>query len=427
MRFLKIKSPGIKPEIQYNRDEFLAFFLSTMIWFTPFRTVLIEVGNSILPGSGILLSRISILLFLLYILLPIRQWFRPRRDGLLILLFILLQWLRSFIFHLDFVSDWIAGIVEFLLKVFPYYFIAREVTDWSIVKRKLYASGIPTVLMMLGMTCFLAVYRGYLFSNETASYSMFLSFLIGRTAVILLIAFCDTKRLKYVLFFVVSVGLLIMYGSRTPLVCIALTVVIYLAAVGGAWIKKGLAWLKRRSVKLLAVFVVIVIGGMVWVQSLQGQVMTSVNPGNRIVYQIINGSFFQSSGRLEIYKVSVKLIGEHPVFGTGIFADRLLITEGVGFPIKGFMGNYPHNFILEMLLQFGIPVGLVVLLLIAYFCWQGMFHTLDMDMWWIYLYAIGFGIGSMMLSFPFTDSMELMVLLGMGMQSIKISSVKPNI
>ena len=125
-------------KILRDKSSFFAFFLSSMIWFTPLRTFLIEVGNEFLPGTGRVLSRISILIFFIYLIYPVFRWVRVTKDCLLILIFILFQWGRPLIFYTEHISTWISVLVDFLIKVFPFYVIARQTTDWNLEKQKLY-------------------------------------------------------------------------------------------------------------------------------------------------------------------------------------------------------------------------------------------------------------------------------------------------
>ncbi|MFI3303758.1 MAG: O-antigen ligase family protein [Rikenellaceae bacterium] len=60
------------------------------------------------------------------------------------------------------------------------------------------------------------------------------------------------------------------------------------------------------------------------------------------------------SGRSVIYGDVVDLILEHPLGGVGIFGERALL------------GHYAHNIILEILVQWGVPIGVVILSLLLY-------------------------------------------------------------
>lgn len=400
--------------IRYSKDEFFAFFLSSVIWFTPFRNLLIEAGNFLLPGSGRLFSLISIAVFFAYIVYPLIHYVRLTQDGICLFLFICLQWVRSLVFHMDLAGDWVSLLIDFFIQIFPYFVIARITVNWEIVKEKLYSSGIFAVFIMLGITG-IRLMGGSLF-GEKKVYQLFWAFLIGRASIILLLAFFDTKKIKYALYCGVSIILILLYGARTPLVCIVFTAGVY-AISAVAHRRRGKKKSSEKGVmKILFPILLVLIAGTVWIRNLSNLTMDDIAPGQRIMWQIINGRFWMSQGRVEIFKAAVDIIGEHMLCGTGLLADRLAITEVLGYPIESFAGTYAHNIALEMVMEFGIFIGAMVIIGLVMICWKGVFLTRDRDKRMIYLYAIGFGIGTLIISNTAMECPELWILLGMGMQ-----------
>lgn len=63
-----------------------------------------------------------------------------------------------------------------------------------------------------------------------------------------------------------------------------------------------------------------------------------------------------TSGRDLVYSNAIKIIREHPIFGIGIY----------GYNYDSVWPQYPHNIILELLMQYGIPLGVVLVILLAY-------------------------------------------------------------
>lgn len=80
----------------------------------------------------------------------------------------------------------------------------------------------------------------------------------------------------------------------------------------------------------------------------------------RTISRILNGSVLQDSGRNLIYGYAISFIKEHPIVGCGILNDRVLLSRNLS-GLGGSIGSYPHNFFLEIFMQFGLPVGLLIL------------------------------------------------------------------
>lgn len=66
-----------------------------------------------------------------------------------------------------------------------------------------------------------------------------------------------------------------------------------------------------------------------------------------------NGLFIQSEGRMSIWRQALENIG---VFGKGLFGDRTVLLDEYHNPI------YPHNLILELMVDFGMILGPILVL-----------------------------------------------------------------
>lgn len=77
----------------------------------------------------------------------------------------------------------------------------------------------------------------------------------------------------------------------------------------------------------------------------------------RLFDKYINGEIEDSSGRDALYSIAADAISNSPIFGYGLFADRRICGNG-----------YVHNFVLEILIDFGPILGVffIGLLLFRY-------------------------------------------------------------
>lgn len=75
----------------------------------------------------------------------------------------------------------------------------------------------------------------------------------------------------------------------------------------------------------------------------------SIGIGSRTLGLLNAGDIAYDSGREDIYSTCVNALNEHPIGGFGLFGDRVLLE-----------GAYCHNFFLEICLNFGVFLGLLI-------------------------------------------------------------------
>ena len=73
--------------------------------------------------------------------------------------------------------------------------------------------------------------------------------------------------------------------------------------------------------------------------------MQQIGITNSVLKRILENSFMDDNGRNAINKEVFDIIKQYPLFGHGLFYDRVAI------------GGYTHNYITELIINFGIPVG----------------------------------------------------------------------
>lgn len=83
--------------------------------------------------------------------------------------------------------------------------------------------------------------------------------------------------------------------------------------------------------------------------------LSSVGLNSRTLGMLNEGEITNDTGRERIYTVCLDTVLTHPLFGIGLFGDRVLLE-----------GSYCHNFFIEVLLDFGVIVGLSIFLLLTW-------------------------------------------------------------
>lgn len=108
------------------------------------------------------------------------------------------------------------------------------------------------------------------------------------------------------------------------------------------------------------------------------KIISGLGLGSRMLDTLIQGGVELDLGRNRLYEMVYEMIRENPIMGAGIYADRAL------------GGIYCHQIILEFLLNFGVILGGVFLLIIAYYCMVMLFRCKNSD--WKLLFMIFFSM-----------------------------------
>lgn len=77
--------------------------------------------------------------------------------------------------------------------------------------------------------------------------------------------------------------------------------------------------------------------------------LSGVGLRSRTLGMLNAGNISYDSGREQIYTTCLDTIWNHPLFGVGLFGDRVLLE-----------GAYCHNFFIEVLMDFGVLFGLAI-------------------------------------------------------------------
>ncbi len=160
------------------------------------------------------------------------------------------------------------------------------------------------------------------------------------------------------LFIVLGILIMIVYGGRMPLVILFFSFVLYeIKALG---VRKN----NPKNILKYILFFFVSFMFLFYVNPIKHFVLTKYmeqNTYSRTIVRILESNLFDNSGRDVIYKNSIQLIMEHPIVGNGIGADSIMIREkklySPNYDVNNIGGLHAHNGILE----FGIEFGLILL------------------------------------------------------------------
>lgn len=185
-------------------------------------------------------------------------------------------------------------------------------------------------------------------SGRDMTGNMEISYSILPLTIFSLYLFLNEYNIKYLILFVFSGGIIVFYGSRGPLLCIAIFLLSYI-----------LLNLKNHKFILIC----LVSGVMFFAFNFDTilrtttQVLYEHNIESRTLFKLLNGDFTDGTGRETIYSVVFDEIKNEPLLGVGLGGDRIIINKQIYNFNKDMSSSYPHNLFLEILLQYGMIIG----------------------------------------------------------------------
>lgn len=192
-------------------------------------------------------------------------------------------------------------------------------------------------MLLLGNMIIVAHWRSPNEYNMSFSYIMLLPLLVFTNE------FLKDKHIKDGLFMVDVLCLILLFGSRGPLLCFALFWLFRLYTVKG-------------NITLKSVFILLVLSVvMFWnrIGSFANLLMGYLGVYSRSLNLLFNNLFY-SSGRNVIWNNAFEIIKENWLFGCGVASD-----------IK-MLGQYPHNIFIELLFDYGIVFGVIIIVVLLY-------------------------------------------------------------
>lgn len=244
--------------------------------------------------------------------------------GYLITIFLLLI---TIAFHPDNTPFVISQGTRFLLPVvLPSFLCLTTLRDYEVFEKTLYVVSWATLAFVLLYV--FGFFTGVFFISD---YNMPFSF----ACVLPFVSFYSHRKyydwIVCILLFVVVLAI----GARGAALCMAAYVIVDLFQHKSKW----------RIAVLIAVVAFVILLPLIntW--------LDSVNITSRTLNKLYSGDITTDTGRYYIRRLFLSELADHPLLGLGLFGDRL--HDDI---------VYCHNLLLEIALDFGIPLGFFLII-----------------------------------------------------------------
>ena len=224
----------------------------------------------------------------------------------------------------------------FLLFVcaFTGYVFSRYISDFELFENIFLKSAVVVVVCST-ISFFLTLSKDYQKQYMVFSYNMLVH------VVFLIIYFFEHKNPVYLTVGIWGFMLMFMAGCRGALISCIGSLIVYLL------FRKTSLTKKIVLISIMSILLYFIIANLQEIVSWIADVAKNLNIDSRTIKLIESGDFLYESGRDTIRE---RIIDGFNMLGHGLFGDRVL-----------GMGSYAHNFIIEIIAQFGYIFGIPIL------------------------------------------------------------------
>ena len=294
---------------------------------------------------------------------------------------VVLFFLLTYIIHPEY-EPWYTreeyGVLDYVLMPqngLYIYLLLRHVNDPKRILRCVRLSSWPMYLYY-ALQIEKASERGYWIDYSNYGYEIHLSYnlSLGYSVLLFVLAFLycalENKKVYDWIGAATGMALILLAGSRGPILDIIIFLILYFAVRLGKSRKKVFTMVGVAAVGVLFYFVYpyLLAGASI--------VLNRFNISSRFLEKLLNGTISDDAGRLIIWKAAVNMIKENP-WGYGAMGSRHVISKYV------YVGH-PHNIFLELLIDFGVIFGTVIIIWLLYWAikllatkgndeWKGVF------------------------------------------------------
>ena len=330
---------------RYDRD--VAFTVALQASLMMAKNMLVSVSNGLLAINGILNLVLFVIIGCFYIRFFLRHKIRIVKSVVALLSAVAVFVLITFIIRPNLFSYplVIQAMYLFAVNAVPVLLLFPRMNSVDALLEAFYKASF--ILAFIDVLCV-----PLFFVNKNVGAIEDYSMSYGQAAMVqcvfLYSKFFRDRDLKALALAVVANFCVFIVGSRFPLLCIGVFVVI-----------KLLQRLKNSRYRFLLVLVplvfLLIYFGQGYILEALYKLLVSVGVQSRSLAYLTNGRLLYDSGRYVIHQVVYEALKKSPILGYG-FGGGYIIVNGM-----------THSLVLDILCNLGIPAGLVF---IAWFCIQ---------------------------------------------------------
>ncbi len=384
----------------------MAFFaLIMLIWSKDVLLTYVRAAIMRIPYIGNYPDLFLVAIWSICILFAIPEIIkRLRVNNILFVLIVASVYLLNYIIFPDNKDALDSMLNGFMFTLLPMYLIGATID----VKRYFPYMYILSVLSVIAMTVYKTLINDPM-TDIVSKYAgdMDAAYKILPHICMVIYGMINKPNLANIATFLVGFVLLFSLGCRGAFGCMLAFFIIMLL------------WFKKYKHPALTYTVFLTAGSLIIVffyriVDILGQIAANLGLSIRIFEKITSGEIFASSSRDTILEQVWSKIVESPMLGNGIGADRNIILNG-----------YAHNIIYEFWLNFGIPLGSILLITVILMIFRAYFATKTNNEKVFLVIMVFCGFVHLFMSGSYLTSANFFLLLGLCSKFISENKKQP--
>ena len=253
--------------------------------------------------------------------------------------------------------------------------------------------------MILGFIIFISMII------TTPTYDMTFSYLFLVPIVIITykLFFVKFKFMDSILI-ITAIAAILTVGSRGPL----LAYLIYIMLLILNYFLKRKIKIKTLAIMFIAqVSLFILVFNIYDLLILLDKLLFKYGIQSRTLYLLMSDNIDFSTGRSEIFTSTISYITQRPLLGYGIAGDRVFLN-----------GTYPHNIFLEILAQFGVAFGGLIIAIFVIYWIKGLFFNKSKAEHHLAIVFAGIGLISLFYSGSYLNSSNYWLFMAICISSV---------
>ena len=396
-------------QIKININDNKLSFLLCIVLFLPninyyLNNILFNIGfSSISVYSYILIYLVVIILYAYSITKSPLSLLML--SGLVLLYSItLFFWPENQVYMFGELFDGVYNPLYRILIGFPLLFVPVLIKDenvlYNYIKKFAYVNTIIAIITYV----WIILIKGANFEYMTFAYNMAFSSFICCVD-----AFKSRNIIKKVIV-IFSLFSILIVGSRGAAVSVVVFVVFYFIFLRNKTFSRNQIITFTLIILFLALFLILNNNIMLWLRDFLSQ----IGFNSRSINKLIEGTLFYDEGRSNIAATVWEAIKQRPVVGNGIFGDRVaLATSPYG------KGTYAHNLFLELLCQYGVLLGGVLIILYLFNSIKALFIKKCIKLHYIYICSFSAIFFKLMVTGTYLGDFGFWFFIGMIYKVIK--------
>ena len=356
--------PGLKSIIKLRSGAINTRQLATILLFLYFSfgwtslicVVLFRVMG--IPGGGQYLA--VFITYVPFFLIVYCKRRIPVSDFWILLACIILFFVLTYLIHPEYAPYYLRsdyGVMNYVLRpdngIFL-YLLLRLIDEPKQILQAIRTSG-WLMYILYARQLLEAIARGYwIDTTQTGgeihlAYNLSFGYRVLIFALVFLYCALEYKKLLDWAGAILGLGMITLGGSRGPFLDIAIFLILYIAIKLSRSRKKGLI--------LLLILAGAVILWQLYEPLLRtvAGIMDHLHLNSRFITMMLEGNITEDTGRETIWGAAIEMIRQHPFRGYGAMGSRHVIIQYIYVA-------HPHNFFLEIFIDFGVIAGTVIIL-----------------------------------------------------------------